>query len=134
MNRKFRKTNIFNDFVQFLRLIHAELIFRRCCYDIVEEARGRTRKNMEEKRRRLRKEASSKGQDPFKVVVSFVFFYFIVSTSDFKQMKAQSTYIFQVYTKDFFGIGDANWRKDSQFRLYSIFNCTVPCPHLVFPV
>ena len=44
---------------------------RRCCYDIVEEARGRTKKNMEEKRRRLKKEAAAKGQDPEKVVVSF---------------------------------------------------------------
>ena len=34
---------------------------RRKCYEVVEEARGRTGMNMEEKRRKKRKEAQAKG-------------------------------------------------------------------------
>jgi hypothetical protein len=41
----------------------------------VEEARGRTKQNMEEKRKRMKKEATAKGQDPNKVVVSLQFIF-----------------------------------------------------------
>ena len=34
---------------------------RKKCFEIVEEARGRTQKNMEEKRERLRRDARKKG-------------------------------------------------------------------------
>lgn len=44
-------------------------ITRKKCYEIVEEARGRTRKNMEEKRKKLRRDASIKGQNPDDVKV-----------------------------------------------------------------
>ena len=37
---------------------------RRKCYEIVEEARGRTGMNMEEKRKKKRKEAIAKGLPP----------------------------------------------------------------------
>ena len=37
---------------------------RRKCYEIVEEARGRTGMNMEEKRKKKRKEAIAKGIPP----------------------------------------------------------------------
>ena len=37
---------------------------RKKCFEIVEEARGRTGMNMEEKRRKKRKEAVSKGLPP----------------------------------------------------------------------
>jgi hypothetical protein len=42
----------------------------------VEEARGRTKQNMEEKRKRMKKEATAKGQDPNKVVVSFAIYLY----------------------------------------------------------
>ena len=37
---------------------------RRKCYEVVEEARGRTGMNMEEKRKKKRKEAIAKGLPP----------------------------------------------------------------------